>query len=132
MTTKEFIKMLQEADPEGNAHIRGFGGVPYYAELKPGYYDGSYSYINEEGKYVSTTQGIKVDIYFKEWDDYVWDNKMQWDKRKESVEEAWERLKNLYILDYDNMGRKQERTEEFHKSLRESFDSYVKYKLEEK
>lgn len=38
MTTSEFIKMLQEAGQEGNAHIRMEGGIPMCAEHKPGYY----------------------------------------------------------------------------------------------
>ena len=49
MKTSEFIKMLQEADPSGEAHVRMYGGVPKFAELKPGYWDGPYSYIDEEG-----------------------------------------------------------------------------------
>lgn len=49
MTTSEFIKMLQDADPSGEAHIRMSGGVPKYAELKEGYWDGPYSYIDSDG-----------------------------------------------------------------------------------
>ena len=48
MTTSQFIKMLQEADPSGEAHIRMDGGIPLFAELKPGYWDGPYEYIDEE------------------------------------------------------------------------------------
>ena len=39
MTTSEFIKMLQKADPAGDSHIRMGDGVPFMAELKAGYWD---------------------------------------------------------------------------------------------
>jgi hypothetical protein len=58
MTTKEFIKILQDADPSGEAHIRMEGGIPMYAELKAGYWDGPYAYI-EDGKYVYSAEGSK-------------------------------------------------------------------------
>lgn len=38
MKTKDFIKMLQDADPEGEGYIRMEGGVPVYAEAKESYY----------------------------------------------------------------------------------------------
>ena len=63
MTTSEFIKMLQEADPKGTAHIRMDGGVPYAAHLKEGYYDGPYSYIDEDFNWVKSASGNKVDLY---------------------------------------------------------------------
>ena len=52
MTTSQFIKMLQEADPSGEAHIRMEGGIPLFAELKPGYWDGPYEYIDEDDNYL--------------------------------------------------------------------------------
>jgi hypothetical protein len=63
MKTSEFIKMLQEADPTGEAHIRMEGGVPYSAILKEGYYDGPYSYIDEDFNYVYSASGSKLDLY---------------------------------------------------------------------
>jgi hypothetical protein len=73
MKTSEFIKMLQEADPSGEAHIRMEGGVPFAAELKPGYWDGPYSYIDEDGNWNYSTQGNKVDIHCKDVYDMVYD-----------------------------------------------------------
>jgi len=35
MKTKELIKILQKADPSGEAHVRMDGGVPTYANTKP-------------------------------------------------------------------------------------------------
>ena len=71
MKTKEFIEMLQKADPSGEAHVRMDGGIPYYAEGKPGYYDGPYSYIDEDGNYTYSSAGTKVDIYTKDIFDFV-------------------------------------------------------------
>lgn len=73
MKTKDFIKMLQEADPSGEAHIRMEGGIPRFAELKPGYWDGPYSYLDEEGNWVYSTEGDKVDIHCLDRYDYVSD-----------------------------------------------------------
>jgi hypothetical protein len=71
MKTKEFIKMLQEADPSGEAHIRMEGGIPRFAELKPGYWDGPYSYLDEDGNWVYSSEGDKVDIHCFDRYDYV-------------------------------------------------------------
>lgn len=81
MTTKEFIKMLQDADPEGEGHIRlPGGGVPYYADRKAGYWDGPYQYLEyKKDKYgddavlVTTIAGYKVDICVKDIEGIVWD-----------------------------------------------------------
>lgn len=130
MTTKEFIEMLRKADPDGTAHIRMSGGVPYYAELKAGYWDGPYSYIDKDGKWIKTSQGVKVDIYCKEPSDYVWDNEMEWNPYTEPEEEAWERLKQLFVFDFNNYcvpEQRQERIDAFLKDLKEDFDSYVEY-----
>lgn len=62
MTTEDFIAMLQKADPSGKAHIR-WDGVPISAELKAGYYDGPFNYIDSDGNFVTSIKGDKVDIY---------------------------------------------------------------------
>jgi hypothetical protein len=69
MTTKELIKMLQDADPTGEAHVRMSGGIPYLAEAKPGYWDGPYSYLDEDGNWVESSKGTKIDI----WTMDIWD-----------------------------------------------------------
>ena len=71
MTTKELIEMLQKADPTGNAHIRMEGGIPWFAELKEGYWDGPYSYLDEDGNWVYTTKGDKVDLHMIDVYDFV-------------------------------------------------------------
>jgi len=71
MTTKEFIKMLEEADPTGEMHVRMNGGIPYLAEPKPGYWDGSYDYLDEDGNWVKSREGNKVDIWTMDVFDFV-------------------------------------------------------------
>ncbi len=63
--------MLQEADPDGEGYIRMPGGIPWFAEAKEGYWDGPYSYIDDEGNWVYSTEGYKVDIHTREIDDFV-------------------------------------------------------------
>lgn len=67
--------MLQEEDPSGEAHLRFSGGIPVSVELKEGYYDGPYAYINEEGNYVCTDKGEKVDVHCIDLGEYVWEKR---------------------------------------------------------
>lgn len=83
MKTKDFIKMLQKADPTGEGYIRlPGGGAPWFAEVKEGYWDGSYQYLElgDEKKYyphdsilVTSIKGYKVDINVMETDSIIWD-----------------------------------------------------------
>lgn len=68
MTTNELIEMLKKEDPEGNCHVRIHGEMPWFAEKKPGYWDGPYTYV-EEDTMVFSTKGDKVDIRTMEPDD---------------------------------------------------------------
>ncbi len=88
MKTKDFIKMLQEADPEGEGFIRMEGGIPAFAELKEGYWDGPYSYIDEEGNYVYSTEGYKIDIYCTDIWDFV--------ERNVDENTTWEEVENKF------------------------------------
>lgn len=74
MTTKEFIKILQEVDPDGDAHIRINGGFPIHAERLPGYYDGAYGYIDDEGYFVTSRTGYKVDVIINGSYDFIEDH----------------------------------------------------------
>lgn len=85
MKTKDFIKMLQEADPSGEAYVRIDGGAPAYAWLKEGYWDGPYAYLDEDGTYVKSTAGMKVDIYTRTPEDIVWDNRGDIEKIKKKI-----------------------------------------------
>lgn len=55
--------MLQEADPTGEGFIRLGDGIPIFAEPKEGYWDGPFAYIDENGNYIQSTKGYKIDIY---------------------------------------------------------------------
>jgi len=117
MTTKEFIKMLQEADPEGNGHIRMEGGVPRFAEPKEGYWDGPYKYINENGEYVYSTKGYKIDIYCEDVHDFV-SNLYSRDQKWEDVEKLFK-----FELSYANESQRKEREDRILKQAKEAFDS---------
>lgn len=71
MKTKDFIKMLQDADPTGEHHVRLNDGFPVFAELVEGYYDGSYNYIDDDGNFVRSNEDSKVDIMTMTIDDFV-------------------------------------------------------------
>ena len=83
MKTKDFIKMLQKEDPTGEGYIRlPDGGAPWFAESKPGYWDGSYQYLekmnkddvfNANKRLVISTKGYKVDIHTLKIDSIVWE-----------------------------------------------------------
>lgn len=72
LTTRDFIKMILEADPTGDAHVSLSGGAPYSATRMPGYWDGSYSYL-DEGIYVRSRAGYKVTIQTTSLIDVIWD-----------------------------------------------------------
>jgi len=88
MKTKDFIKMLQDADPTGEHHVRINGGFPSFAELVEGYYDGSYNYIDDDGNFVRSNDDAKVDIYIATIDDFVEQN------YDEKDPDNWEKIKS--------------------------------------
>ena len=74
MKTKDFIKMLQEADPDGDCHVRLRGsGVPYHCNCNQGYYDGDYDYIDDDGNFVISREDWKLDVYTKDLGDFLWE-----------------------------------------------------------
>lgn len=97
MKTKDFIKMLQEADPKGEGYIRfPWGGAPWCAEVKEGYWDGSYQYIKKINpdkknyidnlKIVTSTKGYKVDLHCLQYDDIIWNFNGDMEKIKNHIE----------------------------------------------
>lgn len=118
MTTAEFIKMLQEADPDGTSHVRMYGGVPIFADAKPGYWDGPYHYIDEEGNWVYSSEGTKVDIWCKEIDDFV--SEMMDTYNIPSWEEVKSKFK--FKLTYASS---EERENAILKQAKEAYDSSV-------
>src|SRR5258708_2372644 len=118
MKTKDFIKMLQEVDPTGEAHIRMQGGVPCFAELKEGYWDGPYSYIDEQGNYNYTTEEMKVDIHCTDINDFVYNNVDIHNK------DNWNNIKSKFIfnLGYSIKEQREEREEAILKEAKECFE----------
>ena len=82
MKTKDFIKMLQDADPTGECHIRLGDGIPWFAERKEGYWDGPYQYMDEDGNLVISTKGDKVDIHAVDYEEFIWNNDGDYSKIK--------------------------------------------------
>ncbi len=121
MKTSEFIKMLQEADPSGEAHIRMDGGIPTFAELKPGYWDGPYSYLDKEGNWVYSTEGNKVDIHFMDRYDFVYDMVSTYDIP------TWEEVasKFKFNLGYSIESQRKEREENSLSSAKEAYADAV-------
>ncbi len=115
MTTREFIKILQEADPSGTSHIRMEGGIPLFAELKPGYWDGPYSYIDEEGNYVTSTEGSKVDIHCLD----IW----YFVERYENL--SWDEIREKFKFNYtySSEEQKREREDQIIKIAKEAYDT---------
>jgi hypothetical protein len=121
MKTSEFIKMLQEADPSGEAHIRMEGGIPRFAELKPGYWDGPYSYIDEDGNWMYSTAGDKVDIHCIDRYDYVADMFSTYNIP------TWEEVvsKFKFSLGYSIESQRKEREENSLKDAKEAYEHSV-------
>ena len=134
MTTKEFIKLLKEADPTGNAHIRLGDGVPIYVECKAGYYDGPYNYIDEDNNFVLSSKDLKVDVYCFDLDEWIErlvniHNPMNWEEIKEKIKFELtycypeERIKARYK-------NAKECYEEWYKIKKTSFDNWEEKTLE--
>ena len=81
MTTTKLIELLKEADPDGTAHVRIPGGTIFNVELKEGYWDGPYSYV-EDGKFIISTKEFKVDIIPHDYDDWIYDHEGKFDDIK--------------------------------------------------
>lgn len=121
MKTSEFIKLLQKADPSGEAHIRMEGGVPISVELKAGYWDGPYSYIDEDGNWVYTTEGTKVDIYCTDLYDFAYDEVSTY--RIPDWEEVASKIK--FKLTYSIEEQRKERENSILRAAKEGYDDAV-------
>lgn len=113
MTTKELIKLLQEADPEGNSHVRSRGdGVPYRVDVLEGCWDGPYEYLtgplcDKNTKFVFTDKGSIVEISTVDIEEWIWND----NKNASRIE-----------FDFENKNK------EFLKSLKQQVEeSYRKY-----
>jgi len=115
MKTKDFIKMLQEEDPNGESYLRINGDPVWFLEGKPGYWDGPYSYIErgEDDKYTWTqsTEGFKVDIHTMDMYSFA-----------ESFRGDWEEMKKHIKVTYTYLD--DEREKEFMKYAEKQCESY--------
>ena len=128
MKTKELIKLLQEADPSGEAHVRMIGGTPVSVEIKEGYWDGSYTYFDDDGNLVESTDGSKVDIRVIDSSDFL---ERHYDEYK-SYDENWNNVISKHIFKFSNMGRGDERKKEHTASIKKQFDEWHEYMMEHK
>jgi hypothetical protein len=88
MKTKDLIALLQREDPTGEAHVRLDCGVPIAVIAKPGYWDGPYAYLDEDGNYVISALNNKIDIYTIDLEGYVSDlalDGMPWEEIKKKI-----------------------------------------------
>jgi len=118
MKTKDFIKMLQEADPSGEGYIRMSGGVPMFAELKEGYWDGPFTYLDEDGNFVTSINGYKIDIWCLEIDDFVEEYFDLHDP------DNWEKIKSKFKFEFGGYCVKKQRDEKIERILSRAKESY--------
>ena len=118
MKTKDFIKMLQDEDPNGECHVRINGLFPMSVEQKEGYWDGPYSYIDEKGNYIISTQGSKIDVYCMDIEDFVYRNY----NRKEP--NNWGNIKKKIKFDftYSDLKQRKERENSYIDLARKSWE----------
>ena len=117
MRVKEFIAMLQEADPSGEAFIRLPDGVPVYAELKAGYWDGAYDFIDEDGCFNKSIKEMKVDVYCVDIKEFVLNN---YDEKNPN----WEEIKSKIKFDYSGYAVASQRQEKIYRWLKIAKDQF--------
>jgi hypothetical protein len=131
MKTKEFIKMLQDADPSGEAHIRMEGGIPISAQIKEGYWDGPFSYLDENENYVYSIEGYKVDIYCRDiWDHVDW--MVDYDTKT-----SWEEVEKTFKFELGGYALKESRDDKKQRVLDQGKEAYdeimnINKRIEEK
>ena len=121
MTTNEFIKMLQKADPFGNGHIRLSGGFPVSAQMKEGYWDGPYSFIDKDGNYVTSIEGYKVDVTTQDIEDYV-------EQFAYNDSLSWEDIKKKIVFKFDPYSNKESRDSRSESILKEAKEAWDRVK----
>lgn len=109
--------MIQKADPTGESHIRIEGtGIPIAAELVEGYFDGPYHTIDENGNYVISIQGNKVDIHTLDLKEHVCDSV--------TSEKSWEEITRTILFEFDGYHPDtiDERKHKYFEIARKAFD----------
>jgi hypothetical protein len=117
MKTKDFIAMLQAADPTGESVIRICGnGVPFAAELVEGYFDGPHHSIDDKGNYVISIRGNKLDIHTIDLKEHVFD--------LVTAHNTWEEIIKTIVFEFDEYHPDtiDERKHQFIEIARTAFD----------
>lgn len=126
MKSKDIIKLLQKEDPTGETHVRFGRGELLGFERKPGYYDGAYTYKNEDGKFVITEKGEKIDAHFEDLDDIIWECHGDTNKIMQQII-VETRDANSFVRDIVEPEAKKAR--KFHKTSLAEFTYYVMGKV---
>jgi len=126
MKTKDLIKELQEIDPSGECHIRINSKPVWFLEGKPGYWDGTYNYLEkgEDGKYnwIQTIENDKIDIKTMDMFTFCEFHNGDWDEIEKHIR-----------IEYDDYDDERKRTfldnfkkecDEFNKIEREIEEEY--------
>lgn len=130
MKTKELIKQLQKEDPTGEAYVRCGDGAVTHFELKSGYWDGPYEYIDENGNFVISNQGSKVDIVTMDSESWIWDHDGDYSKIKFDLGplEYSEGKIKAYKEEFEKISKEYKR---FEQSALEEFTFHVMHKYKE-
>lgn len=114
MKTKDFIKMLQKEDPTGECHIRLGRGAPQQAERKPGYWDGPYQYIDDDGNFVISIKEEKIDVHSVDWEEFIWEHDGDYSKIKFEFDDYCEKEKHIqdYIERFKKVSEEHKRFEQ--------------------
>ena len=121
MKTKELIRILQEADPSGESHVRMDGGIPFGVNKLDGYWDGYYTYLDENDNFVSSIEGSKVDILCMDIDDYV-SNMIE---RDDGI--TWEEVKSKFVFKFGDYSDENQRNEKADNILAKAKERYIEY-----
>ena len=71
---------------------------------------------------------MKVDIHYKEPEDYIWE--LSWNSYQDPEEELWNKVREnfRFELSYSIKEQRQEKEDRFFNGLKEELDDYIKYK----
>lgn len=125
MTTSELIDRLRAADPEGNTHI-SCGGTFVDVYVEPGFYDGPYSYINEDGKYEISDKGNKVVIINKDLQDFVYDLVID-SREKPTLDEVFDKI--IFNIGKSSSERLKSKVEKYYKEALDILEEVDRLKL---
>lgn len=123
LTTNELIEVLKREDPSGKLYVRGVGSIVDVERL-PGYWDGYYEYLDEDGYFHITRKGEKVNLVMYEWEDFIADE--DGDTSKLIIEDTDHMKKEVeeFVKDWKRM-RKQSFEHHFSEVMKKYKDGFV-------